>query len=84
MEDRDDWTGTAAELLEELEGRADERTLKSKHWAHSPRALSGRVRRTATFLRAKGIEIDFTRDPKRKRSRIITITKAGTDGALPL
>jgi hypothetical protein len=84
MEDRDEWEGTAAELLAELERQADDRTRNSKHWAHSARALAGRVRRAATFLRAKGIAIDFTRDPKRKRSRIITIAKGGTDGALPL
>jgi hypothetical protein len=30
---------------------------KSKTWPDSPRALSGRLRRAATFLRKVGIEI---------------------------
>ena len=38
---------------------AGERVAKSKTWPDSPRALSGRLRRAATFLRKVGIVIDF-------------------------
>jgi hypothetical protein len=39
----------------------------------NPRALSGRLRRAATFLRKVGIEISFGREG-RARTRTITIT----------
>ena len=50
-----------------------ERGVKSKTWPDSPRALSGRLRRAATFLRKIGIEISFGREG-RARTRTISIT----------
>ena len=52
---------------------AGERVAKSKTWPDSPRALAGRLRRAATFLRKIGIEIGFEREG-RARTRIIHIT----------
>jgi hypothetical protein len=49
-----------------------ERVAKSKSWPDSPRALAGRLRRAATFLRKIGIEIAFEREG-RARTRIIRI-----------
>lgn len=88
MAEKKSWEGTASELLSELEkGQTDERSIKSKHWPSSARSLSGRIRRAATFLRKKGINISFTRDPGGeggKRTRMITISKeGGADGPLP-
>ena len=54
---------------------AGERVAKSKTWPDSPRALSGRLRRAATFLRKIGIEVAFEREG-RARSRVIRITAA--------
>jgi hypothetical protein len=54
-----------------------ERVTKSKAWPDSPRALSGRLRRAATFLRKIGIDIAFTKEG-RARTRTITITTAFT------
>jgi hypothetical protein len=68
------WTGKASDLLDALEGVVGDRGVKSKIWPNSPRALSGRLRRAATFLRATGIEISFEREGRRDRTRIITIT----------
>ena len=45
------WTGTASDLLGALASEAGERVAKSKTWPDSPRVLSGRLRRAATFLR---------------------------------
>jgi hypothetical protein len=56
------WTGTVSELLEALELRADERTKKSDAWPHSPRGLSGRLRRAAPALRRIGVDVAFTRE----------------------
>ena len=55
------WTGTASDLLGALAQKAGERVAKSKTWPDSPRALAGRLRRAATFLRKIGIEIVFRR-----------------------
>jgi len=85
---RTDWTGTASDLLGALAEVAGERVAKSKTWPDSPRALAGRLRRAATFLREIGIDIGFGREG-RARTRIIHITTTGnptapeTGGAQP-
>jgi hypothetical protein len=48
-----------------------------KSWPKSARALSGRLRRAAPFLRKIGIEIDYSKEG-RARTRIIHITATGT------
>jgi hypothetical protein len=70
---RKEWTGTASGLLGALAELAGERIAKSKSWPDSPRALSGRLRRAATFLRKIGVEISFDREGQ-ARTRIIRIT----------
>ena len=74
--ERTDWTGTATDLLGALAEAAGERIAKAKTWPNSPRALSGRLRRAATFLRKIGIEIDYTKEG-RARTRVIHITATG-------
>jgi hypothetical protein len=73
MTTRTEWTGTASELLGALGETAGDRVAKSKTWPDNPRALAGRLRRAATFLRKIGIEIGFDREG-RSRTRIIRIT----------
>jgi hypothetical protein len=73
MTTRTEWTGTASELLGALAETAGERVAKAKTWPDSPRALAGRLRRAATFLRKIGIDIGFEREG-RARTRIIRIT----------
>jgi hypothetical protein len=75
METRTEWTGTASELLGALGEIAGERVAKSKIWPDGPRALAGRLRRAATFLRKIGIEIRFDREG-RARTRVIHVTSA--------
>ena len=69
MTTRTEWTGTASELLGALAEMAGERVAKAKTWPDSPRALAGRLRRAATFLRKIGIDIGFEREG-RARTRI--------------
>lgn len=76
MTARTEWTGTASELLGALAELAGERVAKAKTWPDSPRALAGRLRRAATFLRKIGIDIGFEREG-RARTRMIRITTAG-------
>lgn len=70
-----DWTGTASDLLTKLGDAVGETQRKSRDWPGSPRALSGRLRRAATFLRKVGIEIEFVREG-RARTRTIRISIA--------
>ena len=80
MGSRTEWTGTASDLLGALAEVAGERVAKSKTWPDNPRALSGRLRRAATFLCKMGIEIGFEREG-RARTRIICITTAASNPA---
>lgn len=73
MTTRTEWTGTASELLGALAEIAGERVAKAKTWPDSPRALAGRLRRAATFLRKIGIDIGFEREG-RARTRTIRLT----------
>jgi hypothetical protein len=72
------WTGNAENLLGALKLQAGEAAAKAKTWPESPRALAGRLRRCATFLRSAGIETTFAREG-RGRTRTITITGTGTE-----
>lgn len=67
------WTGTASDLLGALNEQVSEKVRKAKTWPSSSRALSGRVRRAATFLRNVGIDIAFEREGH-ARTRTIQIT----------
>jgi len=69
------WAGTATRLLEELCKAVDERIRNGRHWPSDGRALSGRLRRAATFLRKIGIEISHERESDRNRTRVIRIKK---------
>ena len=73
MATRTVWTGTASDLLGALAEVVGDRVAKSKSWPDGPRALAGRLRRAATFLRKIGIEISFGREG-RARTRTISIT----------
>ena len=72
---RTEWMGTASDLLSALAEMAGQRIAKSKTWPDGPRALAGRLRRAATFLRKVGIEIGFEREG-RARTRTIRIAGA--------
>jgi hypothetical protein len=71
MAARTQWTGTASDLLGVLGEAAGEAQRKARTWPDSPRALAGRLRRAATFLRR--IEISFRREG-RARTRTIRIS----------
>ncbi len=80
MSKRTEWTGTASDLLGALAEAVDERISKSKTWPDSPRALSGRLRRAATFLRKIGVEVAFRKEG-RARTRIVHITASASENA---
>ncbi len=66
------WTGTAQTLLGALKERVSETVSKAKAWPDSPRALSARLTRAATFLRSIGIEIERFH-AGRAKARMISI-----------
>ena len=77
---RTEWKGTVSSLLVALGEVVDERIAKSKTWPDNPRALSGRLRRAATFLRKIGIDVAFTKEGK-ARTRIVHITASAPEDA---
>jgi len=77
------WTGTATDLLRELVKVTDEPAGKYKDWPTNPRALSGKLRRVAPFLRKIGIEVKFGDREGRARNRIIRITARDSGGTEP-
>jgi hypothetical protein len=79
MVSRAEWTGTATQLLDIVSEQVGETARKSKSWPSTPRALSGRLRRAATFLRKVGVNIDFDKEG-RARTRIIRVS-CGADSA---
>jgi hypothetical protein len=66
--------GTAAELLEKVNGWADEATKKAKGWPQKPNVLAGILRRAAPNLRRAGLRVEFDRD---RRQRTVAIERAG-------
>jgi hypothetical protein len=72
MADRDEWTGSATELWNELGDLVDEGVRKSKAWPGAPNALTGTLKRLAPTLRGVGIEYAEDRSG---RSRKKTLTK---------
>jgi hypothetical protein len=83
MADKNEWKGTATELLEELERIAGEKVVRNKRWPESPQALSGRIKRGATFLRRAKINIEAYRNPHtKKRGRVIAVTKVATSNGV--
>jgi hypothetical protein len=82
MEKQQVWNGTATKLMRDLCQIVDERVRAGKHWPSDARALSGRLRRAATFLRKIGIEITHEREKDRKRTRIIRITREERESIL--
>jgi hypothetical protein len=78
------WSGTAAELLEELEKRAEESTRRLKAWPKSPRALAGVLRRLAPNLRKVGVAVEFStmgRDAKKRRA--VTLGRSSKESIVP-
>lgn len=75
MTSRPTWSGTAGGLLQLLTRLGGDHA-KHKTWPTTARALAGRVRRAATFLRKTGLNIVFSREGH-ARARMIYISVAG-------
>jgi hypothetical protein len=76
---RGTWTGTATELLSELESRVSEKTRELKSWPRSARTLGGTVKRLAPNLREAGVEVEFGRTG---RSRTIKLSRTAKESSV--
>ncbi|QXM25479.1 hypothetical protein KO353_04425 [Elioraea tepida] len=83
VDERGNWKGTAAELLEALAPIAGERVVAAKTWPATPRAMAGRLRRAAPLLRSAGIDVGFERAANLSRARTISLQRLEKAGALP-
>jgi hypothetical protein len=72
------WSGTATNLLSHLAGFTPDNTRWGRDWPKSSRALSGRLRRLVTALRAVGVHLEFDKREGDKR-RLILIEWVGSD-----
>ncbi len=83
IEERVQWNGTATELLGALCAQVGEKQTRFKDWPQSARALSGRLRRAATFLRKVGVEIDFRKVGVRTIHISLPAENGGTQPSVP-
>ena len=74
------WTGTATDLLTELNKRTPENITKRKGWFTRGRQVSDALRRLAPALRKVGIEATFDRYGH-ARTRVIGITRISASAA---
>lgn len=72
-----EWTGTATDLLGELEQRANKQQREHKRWPKDETRLSGELQRIAPNLRVAGFELKQFRETSRHRRRLIQIQKEG-------
>jgi hypothetical protein len=69
------FTGTVAELHARLEAMVSDAMRRSVRWPKTPNALSNAIRRMVPYLRAAGVELQFSRNDDQGR-RIISILGA--------
>lgn len=71
MEKRDEWVGTAAQLLSELRKLVDVSVQRYQTWPKQPQHLSRQLARLAPVLRAEGIEVeDLPRTSGERKKRL--------------
>ncbi len=73
------WTGTATDLLNELDQVAGDRVRRQRNWPQSGRSLAGILKRLAPNMRAVGVDVELGRT---KNGRFITITRTGRESCV--
>jgi hypothetical protein len=68
------WSGTATDLLKELNFYADDAIKRTKAWPGGPQLLSRKLRRLAPALRSAGIEYSEQEQGHRKK-KVKTLTR---------
>lgn len=80
--ERLEWTGTATDLLRELQDHSED-SKANPVWPKTPRGLSGQLRRASPALRLVGVEVTFPGRRqilirKKTETTVKTDTTAGT------
>lgn len=75
MKTREQWSGTAADLLTSLELTAGDKTRELQNWPKAPHILSRRLARIEGVLAETGISVDAQRASGRDRTRLIVIAR---------
>jgi hypothetical protein len=84
MADRWEWEGTSSSLLDAL-GTLVAEKRDGKNWPDEQRALRGRLKRAAPFLRTLGIGVEFGGTGRRRRHiRIQAVPDNGGEDAVTL
>ena len=73
VETKNEWEGTATDLLAALDEQASEDVRRRKDWPKSARALGGALRRITPNLKGEGIEVVFGRPGG--KARVISLSK---------
>jgi hypothetical protein len=76
VRERGAWSGTATDLLQAMEGRADDWAKRARAWPPTARGISGALRRIAPNLRKAGMRVEFSRAAGHDRQRVITMSMA--------
>ncbi len=82
LEEQEQWSGPASELLKTLEDRLGDQVKRPTGWPKNPRSLSGHLKRLAPNLRAVGWELDKDRSST-KRSWLIQRRPASQPSSEP-
>lgn len=77
MSQRMKWEGTATDLLDELEKRTPERSLRSQAWPKSGKGAASALRRLAPLLRRMGIVVDLGHREAGTGRRIVMVDSSG-------
>jgi len=80
MAGKEKWEGTPNNLLLNLTATAPEHIKRLKDWPKQPNLMSGKLRRSATFLREKGLDVDWIKSGNRR----IIISRIFSQPALPM
>jgi phage/plasmid primase-like uncharacterized protein len=83
MESRDQWEGTATQLLDALNKTVNETTQRAKIWPKAASVLGNRLRRIAPDLRKVGIEANPDRGNGKQRTIFLSRTPPERSGKTP-
>jgi hypothetical protein len=75
MQTREEWSGTAQELLGLLTPLVGEQVSREREWPKRPNTHSGKLKRAASALRKIGIDVTLGVRAGHAGERIVTIEK---------
>ncbi len=79
MDGRDEWTGTATDLLKELTEKVGEATSKGRDWPKKGHVLTNDLKMLAPSLRAASVAVSWERSGKRRSIHLLR-GKGGENG----